>query len=226
MLKEFCMFTRNFKVLLWKSALILSLISLKPITSFSQEMHSENIMPVYPGGIVALKEMVDSNLQYPEAALNAGIAGTVLVTYTIDPQGNMQNIRVMEGLSQECDAEAVRVTHMLNGWEPARRQGKAVSVTVSMPVEFKSEKRIAPSTVAGKVTEKSTGKAIEGAIVIIKGTNIGSVTDEEGDYRIDLSADSKELFIFSVGYASKEVAINFHSKINIELETEYLKIEM
>lgn len=94
-----------------------------------------------------------------------------------------------------------------------------------MPVEFKPDKKLSPTTVSGKVTEKATGKAIEGAFVIVKGTDIGSVTNEEGLYRIDLPASGKDLLIFSVGYSSKEISIDFHPTINVELESEYLVID-
>jgi protein TonB len=182
-------------------------------------------MPVYPGGIGALNVTVEKNLQYPEAALKAGISGTVLVNYTIDLQGNVQNIRVMQGLSPECDAEAVRVTSLLKGWSPGVRHGKPVNITISMPVEFKADKKLNPTTISGKVTEKTTGKAIEGTFVIVKGTNVGTITNEEGLYKIDLPSSSKDLTILSVGYSSKEISIDFHSTINIELETEYLMLD-
>jgi protein TonB len=188
-------------------------------------MHAVNSMPVYPDGIGALKETVAKNLHYPEAALKAGISGTVLVNFTVDPEGKVQNIKVMQGLSPECDAEAVRVTSLLKGWSPGVRQGKPVNMTVSMPVEFKSDKKLNPITISGKVTEKTTGKAIEGALVIVKGTNIGSVTNAEGTYWIDLPVASSDLTIISVGYSSKEISIDFHSLINVELETEYLQID-
>jgi hypothetical protein len=89
-----------------------------------------------------------------------------------------------------------------------------------MPVEFKSDKKLSPTVVSGKVTEKTTGKAIEGAFVIVKGTNVGSVTNESGTFRIDLPAETKELVIFSVGYKSTEIPIDYHSTINVDLESE------
>jgi len=223
--KTYLFIVRNCKSISRICLLPLALIVVNTNSLFAQGMHADNLMPVYPGGIPVLKETIVKNLKYPDAALKAGISGSVLVNFTIDKDGKLQNIKVMQGLSPECDAEAIRVTSLLKGWEPGKRQGKPVNITLSMPVEFKSDKKLNPVTISGKVTEKTTGQAIEGAFVIVKGTNVGSVTNEEGSYHIDLPAESHDLSIFSVGYSSEEIPIDYHSTINIELETEYHAID-
>lgn len=197
------------------------LIAGNPYSASGQDLHAQNLMPVYPGGLAAIKETIVSNLHYPEASLKAGISGTVLVNFTIDHAGEVQNIKVMQGISPECDAEAVRVAGLLKGWSPGVRNGKPVEITVSVPVEFKSDKKVNPGTVSGRVTEKTSGKPVEGAFVIVKETYVGSVTIEDGSYRIELPPESKDLIIFAVGYSSEEILIDFHSTINIEMETEY-----
>lgn len=214
-------FQTNNKSFFLICSLAITLFAGNPGSAFSQELHADNLIPAYPGGLSKIKETVINNLHYPEAALKAGISGTVIVNFTIDVEGKVQNIKIMQGLSPECDAEAIRVASLLKGWEPGRRQGNPVDITISMPVEFKSDKKLNPVTVTGKVTEKITGKPIEGAFVIVKGTNVGSVTNSEGSYRIDLPVASNDLIIFSIGYSSKEISIDFHSTINVELETEY-----
>ncbi len=219
--KAFPLIGKNFRSFLMICTVAIVLIAGNYYSAAGQEMHAQNSMPVYPGGPGAIKETVARNLHYPEAALKAGISGTVLVNFTINHEGEVQNIRVMQGISPECDAEAMRVTGLLKGWSPGVRNGKPVEITVSMPVEFKSDKKVNPGTVSGRVTEKTSGKPVEGAIVIVKGTSVGSVTAEEGTYRIDLPPESKELIIFAVGYSSKEIPIDLHSTINVELETEY-----
>ena len=223
--KTYLFIVRNCKSISRICLLLLALIVVNTNSTFAQGMHADNLMPVYPGGNTALKETIVKNLKYPDAALKAGISGTVLVNFTIDQNGKVQNIKVMQGISPECDAEAIRVTSLLIGWEPGKRQGKPVNISMAMPVEFKADKKTSPGTISGKVTEKTTGKAIEGAFVIVKGTNVGSVTNAEGSYQIDLPADSHDLNIFSIGYSSEEIPIDYHSTINIELETEHHMID-
>jgi protein TonB len=223
--KTYQFINKNFKSIFMICTLSIFFFAVISNSANAQGMHAVNLMPVYPAGIGALKDTVFKNLHYPEAALKTGISGTVLVNFTIDPEGKVQNIKVMQGLSPECDAEAVRVTGLLKGWSPGIRQGKPVNITVSLPVEFKSDKKLNPLTVSGKVTEKTTGKPIEGALVIVKDTNVGSVTNAGGAYSIDLPVASSRLIIFSVGYSSKEISIDFHSTINVELETEYYVLD-
>ena len=219
--KAFPLIGKNFKSFLMIFTVAIALIAGNPDSASGQDLHAQNLIPVYPGGPGAIKETIVSNLHYPEAALKAGISGTVLVNFTINHEGEVQNIRVMQGISPECDAEAMRVTGLLKGWSPGVRNGKPVEITVSVPVEFKSDKKVNPGTVSGRVTEKTSGKPVEGAFVIVKDTYVGSVTIEDGAYRIELPPESKDLTIFAVGYSSKEIPIDFHSTINIELETEY-----
>jgi len=136
MSKKACQFIpKIFKSILMICPVIIA-IAVIPNSVSAQEMHAENLMPVYTGGIDAIKETVAKNLHYPEAALKSGISGTVLVNFTVDPEGKVQNVRIMQGLSPECDAEALRVTSLLKGWSPGVRQGKPVNITVSMPVEW------------------------------------------------------------------------------------------
>jgi protein TonB len=219
--KAFPFIWKNLKSVLMICPFAIVLIAGNPYSASGQDLHAQNLMPVYPGGLAAIKETIVSNLHYPEASLKAGISGTVLVNFTIDHAGEVQNIKVMQGISPECDAEAVRVTGLLKGWSPGVRNGKPVEITVSVPVEFKSDKKVNPGTVSGRVTEKTSGNPVEGAFVIVKDTYVGSVTIEDGSYRIELPPESKDLIIFAVGYSSEEILIDFHSTINIELETEY-----
>jgi TonB family protein len=188
-------------------------------------MHVSNTIPAYPGGKDALKEFISKNLRYPEEAKKSGLSGVVEVNFMINKEGKVENIKVMKGISPECDAEATRVTSLLTGWTQGVRQGKSVVTMVSIPVEFKGENKLHPSVITGKVTERNTGLPVEGVFVIVKGTNIGSVTTQDGSYRLEVPAESKSLECFGVGYAFKEVAIDFHSTINIELDTECLIID-
>lgn len=191
----------------------------------AQEMQASNTSPAYPGGKNALKEIISKNLRYPEEAKKSGISGVVEVNFMINKEGNVENIRVMKGISLECDAEAIRLTGVITGWTQGMRQGKPVNTMVSMPIEFKGENKLHPVVIEGKITEKNTGNPIEGAFAIIKGTNIGSVTTPDGSYRLEVPAESKYLEFFGVGYSPKEVLIDYHSTINIELDTEYLIID-
>lgn len=192
----------------------------------AQEMHASNTSPVYPGGNKALQEFISNNLKYPDEAQKAGVSGTVEVKFMINTQGKVENTKVMKGLSKECDAEAVRLTGLINGWSPGTRQGKPVKTFVCLPVEFKGEKKLRPAIITGTVVEKTTDIPLEGILIIIKDTNIGSVTGPDGSYRLEVPSEADYLEYFGVGYSTQVLKIDYHSTINIELDPEYLIVDL
>lgn len=70
--------------------------------------------------------------------------------------------------------------------------------------------------VTGKVTS-STGEALRGVSVSVKGSRTGTTTDENGFFTITVPDDATLVFS-SVGYESQEVAVSGKSTINIELK--------
>ena len=67
---------------------------------------------------------------------------------------------------------------------------------------------LAQKSVSGKITDAKSGAGISNATVMIKGTSIGTSTDNNGNYRISVSADASVFLISSLGYLLKEVTIN------------------
>jgi TonB family protein len=191
----------------------------------AQEMHASNSGPEYPGGKNALKEFISKNLNYPEEAKKTGISGTIVVKFIINSEGQVDNIEIVKGISKECDAEAIRLTSLLNGWTPGIRQGNPVNTFVCLPIEFKGDKKLHPIVITGKTVERITGLPLSGIFVILKGTNIGTVTEADGSYRLEVPSDANYLECFGTGYSHKELEIDFHSTINIELEPEYQVID-
>jgi TonB family protein len=192
---------------------------------FAQEMHSSNSSPVYAGGLNALKEFIYSNLRSPDEAGKSGISGIVEVKFMINCEGKVENVMVMKGISPECDAEALRVTSLMSGWTPGIRQGKPVKTLVCIPIEFRGDNQSYPATVTGKINEKTSGLPLEGIFIIVKGTNIGSVSGPDGSYRLDIPSEARYLEYFGVGYSFREVEIAANSIINIELDPEYIILD-
>ena len=70
--------------------------------------------------------------------------------------------------------------------------------------------------VTGKVTDEATGEPLPGVTVIAKSTTIGAVTDFEGNYIIQVPAESVLVFSF-VGYTTREIPVEDQTVINVEL---------
>lgn len=77
-----------------------------------------------------------SNLQTPKDAKAEGVKGTVEVAFIIDTKGNVTNIEVIKGVDPRLDKEAVRVISLLEGFEPAQLQGKAINLMFIVPISF------------------------------------------------------------------------------------------
>ncbi len=75
-------------------------------------------------------------------------------------------------------------------------------------------------TVSGNLTDRQTGSVLPGTAVVIKGTNIGTVADKQGNYSIKV-ADEKATLVFShMGYKTQEIPIAKNAIINVELEVD------
>jgi TonB family protein len=68
-----------------------------------------------------------------------------------------------------------------------------------------SSQSMQPKQVAGKVVDANTNESLSGAAVIIEGTTVGTVTGEDGKYKIELSGGDKVLVFSYVGYETKKV---------------------
>jgi TonB-linked SusC/RagA family outer membrane protein len=71
--------------------------------------------------------------------------------------------------------------------------------------------------VRGSVADASTGEALIGASVLVKGASTGTVTDINGNFSLELSGH-KMLTVSYVGYQTKEVTVTSTTNLRIELD--------
>ena len=90
---------------------------------------------------VFLEKWVYQYLKYPPAAVQAGIQGRVLVDFIIDESGKVTDVKVLRGVDELLDAEAVRVISASPAWKPGYVRGKKVKSEISLYVEFRLEKK-------------------------------------------------------------------------------------
>lgn len=94
-------------------------------------------MPEFPGGEVALMRYLAQNIKYPTQAREAGISGTVYITFVIEKDGSVSSIQVLRGVAGGCSEEAERVVRSMPAWSPGNQAGKPVRVMMNLPVIFK-----------------------------------------------------------------------------------------
>jgi len=94
-------------------------------------------MPEFPGGINALREFLAKNTDYPDAAKETGIQGTVYLYFVVEKDGSISGIKTLRGIGGGCTEEAERVLSMMPKWKPGNQFGKPVRVSYNVPVIFK-----------------------------------------------------------------------------------------
>lgn len=92
--------------------------------------------PEFPGGETALKHYIANNIKYPETALSKDIQGRVYVKFIINKEGKIEDAKVVKGVDELLDNEALRVINAMPDWEPGMNNGIKVSVWFSLPVNF------------------------------------------------------------------------------------------
>jgi len=92
--------------------------------------------PAFPGGDGARMKFLQDNIKYPQMARESGIQGTVYVTFVVERNGNVTDVKILRGIGGGCDEEAVRVVQNMPKWEPGKQRGKPVRVQFNMPIKF------------------------------------------------------------------------------------------
>ena len=88
-----------------------------------------------------LEKWVYQYLKYPASAVRDGIQGKVMVEFIIEKDGSVTNVRVVKGVAEELNNEAVRVIAASPKWKPGRVNNNKVRTSLTVPVEFILEKK-------------------------------------------------------------------------------------
>jgi TonB family protein len=92
--------------------------------------------PEYPGGMEAFTRMIAENLVYPEAVINEGVEGQVVLHFQIGASGRLLNPVVSKQAHPELAEEALRVIQLSERWTPAEFHGRKTSTSYTFPITF------------------------------------------------------------------------------------------
>ncbi|MBR3388031.1 MAG: M56 family metallopeptidase [Bacteroidales bacterium] len=117
-------------------------ISTERIDSPEKEAVPFNLIerrPTFNGGDAGeFSQWVNSRLNYPETAKADGAQGRVILQFTIGTDGEVYDVKVLRGVREDLDNEAIRVISASPKWEPGyNADGEAVPVTFSFPIVYK-----------------------------------------------------------------------------------------
>ncbi len=117
-------------------------------------------MPAYKDGSKELMTFLASNIQYPDAAKANGLEGLVVAQFIVETDGSVKDVKVVRGLGQGTDEEAIRVIKMTSGhWTPGTQNDKAVRVIFTLPIKFtlSDSERAASADVANQMPQFKGG---------------------------------------------------------------------
>lgn len=90
----------------------------------------------FPGGIQKLNEYLAQSIKYPQQAKETGTKGRVMLTFVVERDGSITDIKVLRDIGSGCGEEAKRVVKEMPKWQPAKQRGKAVRQQFVLPVSF------------------------------------------------------------------------------------------
>ena len=94
-------------------------------------------MPSFPGGQGALMSYLASNIKYPVVAQENGVQGRVIVSFVVERDGSISDVRVARSVDPSLDREAQRVVKSMPRWSPGKQNGSTVRVKYTVPVVFR-----------------------------------------------------------------------------------------
>ena len=93
-------------------------------------------LPEYPGGMVEFMKWLTKTLKYPAEALQRHTEGKVMVSFIVDKDGTLSDIKVVKSAGKLLDEEALRVMRLMPRWEPGKDKGKPCRSMIAIPIVF------------------------------------------------------------------------------------------
>lgn len=95
------------------------------------------VSPEYPGGPGEMALFIQKTFEYPEMAREMGEQGTIWVEFVVYSDGKIKDVKVVKGVSESLDKEAMRVVKKMPNWKPGEQAGKKVNVRYTIPIKAK-----------------------------------------------------------------------------------------
>jgi protein TonB len=84
-----------------------------------------------------MAQFIANNLKYPRQAVDNGTEGTVYVTFVVERDGSISDIKLLKGIGDGCEEEAMRVVAKMPKWEPGTQKNVPQRVQCNLPIKFR-----------------------------------------------------------------------------------------
>jgi protein TonB len=109
---------------------------LLPVIQENGEIIIFDQAPMYPNGVNGIMEHLGKNVKYPKKAKRKNIQGRVLLKFTVQKDGGVGSIEIIDSVNPLLDAESIRVIKLMEKWIPGILNGEEVSVSFNLPIKF------------------------------------------------------------------------------------------
>lgn len=93
-------------------------------------------LPEYPGGMVEFMKWLTANLKYPDTALRQKMRGQVMISFIVEQDGTLTNMKIIKSAGQLFDNEAMRVAKLMPKWKPGLQDGSPCRTMIAIPIVF------------------------------------------------------------------------------------------
>jgi TonB family protein len=107
-----------------------------PIEIMEECIEFPDIDASYPGGASALMKFFADNISYPREELEKNIQGKVYLSFVVNSDGTISEIKVERGTGSNLDQEAIRVLSIMPNWIPGEYGGKKIRQRMRLPINF------------------------------------------------------------------------------------------
>lgn len=111
--------------------------STAPVTPDDEVYEVVEQLPQYPGGVDAMLQFLQKTMTYPAEAERQKLVGRVVVSFIVEKDGSITNVRTVKKVHPLLDEEGIRVVKAMPKWEPGRQKGKTVRCRFNLPVVFR-----------------------------------------------------------------------------------------
>lgn len=100
------------------------------------EYYDFQIKPAFPGGDYGFREFVSNNFMYPDLAKEYRVQGCVYVSFDVEKDGKIRNIRITKSVAKILDDVVLNSVKTMPDWIPGQIDGEIVKLLVTMPINF------------------------------------------------------------------------------------------
>ena len=90
----------------------------------------------FPGGPAAMMKWINDNVKYPQTSIEMNEQGRVFLSFVVETNGSISNVKIERGISIDLDKEAKRVIKKMPKWVPGESAGRAVRARCRLPINF------------------------------------------------------------------------------------------